>query len=666
MAISNKTTAIKKQGLICAVLILLTSLVYWQTTKYGFVAYDDDTYIQDNPYVQAGLTFKGTAWAFTSTQTGNWHPMTWLSHMLDVEIYGLNPGSHHLTSLFLHLINTLLLYMILKNMTGAVWRSCFVAALFALHPLHVESVVWLSERKDLLSTFFWMLTIAGYIWYVKCPSLVRYLPVFLFFLLGLMAKPMLVTLPFVLLLLDVWPLGRLKSWKLNTKCSGRNTKKSKLPPQKNCKTDRHNAFIFSLILEKSPLFFLSAASCIVTFLVQKKAGAVGSLEVFPFSVRFANAVVSYCSYIAKMLWPSNLTVFYPHPEKIQWGFLAFSVVLLLALSTAAVHYARQKPYMLVGWLWYLGTLLPVVGLVQVGMQGRADRYTYIPLIGIFIIIAWAIPELTARLRYQQELLGASAIGIILLISAQTWQQAGYWKDSTTLFEHTLAITDNNYMAHNNYGLVLLWQGKYADAFKHINDALRIKPNYALSHYNLGFLYAKQGNINEALQHFYRAVRLNPRNEVFRNGLGEAFLRQGRLDEAIKQFEASVQIKPAYAAAWFNRGLALAGKGEIDDALTCYNEAVLLKPDFAEAHNNLGYVLINKKRLDEAISHIQEALRLKPAFHEAYNNMGVALMNQGRPKEAIEGFRAALRLKSDYPLAQTNLNNALKNQRNASN
>ncbi len=388
----DEAPIMRREILICLFLVLATLTVYWQVGNYEFVNFDDDKYIIENFHVQKGLTRDSVIWAFTATHVSNWHPLTWLSHMLDFQLYGLNPSGHHLTNVFFHLVNTLLLFLVLKLMTGALWRSGLVAALFAVHPLHVESVVWVAERKDVLSTLFWMLTLWAYLGYTKRPGVKRYLVILLAFALGLMAKPMLVTLPFVLLLLDYWPLKRIE---LGQSAIG-------LPAASQPSTiaNKPGAQAFRLLLEKTPMFVLAAVSSVVTFIVQKSGGAVGALETYPFKIRMANALLSYVIYLKKMIWPQNLAVFYPHPgQSLPMWQAAGAGLLLVVVSIAVIRAGRRYPYLPVGWLWYVGTLVPVIGLVQVGDQAMADRYTYVSLIGLFIVVAWGVPDVARSWRY---------------------------------------------------------------------------------------------------------------------------------------------------------------------------------------------------------------------------------------------------------------------------
>ena len=443
----NQHAPDKHRGtIIYPLLIAVTLAAFWQVRDHEFVHYDDDKYVMENPHVPTGLTRESIKWAFTATHASNWHPLTWLSHMLDCQLYGLNPRGHHVSSLLFHAANTVLLFLVLRRMTGALWKSAFVAALFAIHPLHVESVAWVAERKDVLSTLFWMLTMLAYLRYVEKPTIQRYLPVLMLFALGLMAKPMLVTLPFVLLLMDYWPLGRLDNGLSVTR-------------------DRLKRY-WGLVREKLPLFALTAISCVVTFLVQRHGGAMPDLEWLPLDVRIANALVSYAKYIGKMLLPRHLAVLYPYPSgTLPLWQLAGAVFLLMYVSVMVFRSRQRYPYLAVGWAWYVGTLVPTIGIVQVGKQALADRYTYVPLIGLFIIIAWGVPDLVARWcvvsswRRRRILLAVSATASILALMTCTWFQVGRWRDRISLYTHALRVTSNNATIHNNLGNALLAEGK---------------------------------------------------------------------------------------------------------------------------------------------------------------------------------------------------------------
>ncbi len=516
---------VRTDVLVGLLLCLITLVVYWQVMDHGFITYDDDKYVTKNPYIQKGLTIESITWAFTTMSASNWHPLTWISHMLDYQLFGLNPGWHHLTSLFIHLANTLILFFALKRMTDALWRSAFVAGLFALHPLHVESVAWVAERKDVLSTFFGLLTLWGYARYIERPGAVRYLLPLVFFVLGLMAKPMVVTLPFVLLLLDYWPLKRFQlghsgGWRL--------------------------------ILEKVPFFVFTTVSCIVTYIAQQGGGAVISSDVYPFTVRVANALVSYIGYIGKMIWPSNLALLYPHPQTLPGWQVAGACLLLVCISLLALKNVSRRPYFIVGWLWYLGMLVPVIGLVQVGAQAMADRYTYMPLVGIFIVVGWGASDLVAQWRFKKAGLSISAGTILLALTTVTVSQLGYWKDSITLFERSLNVTKNNYIMHNNLGVELKNKGRIAEAIHHYEASLSINADgYADAHNNYANIIAGQGRVAEAIRHYSDALRINPGNADVHNNLGVALFRSGDIEGAMFNFREAIRIRPDLSEAHHN-------------------------------------------------------------------------------------------------------------------
>jgi predicted TPR repeat methyltransferase len=546
-----KTLHIRHDLLVCLILVAITLAVYWQVGSHDFQYYDDSLNITENPHVQAGLTWQGIIWAFTTTHTSNWQPLTWLSHMVTYEMYGLHAGGHHVINLQLHIFNALLLFVILKKMTRTLWRSAFVAALFAVHPLHVESVAWVTERKDVLSTFFWFTTMWAYLCYVGYPGLTRYLLVLVSFSLGLMAKPMLVTLPFVLLLMDYWPLGRFQV--------GHNGQE----PKKFIGF-RHKVLSFPrLVLEKVPLFALAAGSCIVTFLAQRSGGSVPSLGKLPLDIRIANALVSYVSYMRKTIWPAELGVFYPHRGMPPgWKVLACAG-FLLTVTLAVIWARRKRPYLPVGWLWYVGTLVPVIGLVQVGEQAMADRYTYVPLIGLFIMVAWGVPELVARWRYQRPLVAVSAGVAMSSLGICAYSQVGHWANATALFQRAVNVTTNNYVAQFNLGLALAKQGRLTEAISHYSEALRINPAWAEAHNMLGNALAGQGNLQQAVFHYSEALRINPAMAEAHNNLGLALKMLGRVEEAVPHFREALRIKPDYRHARDNLGAVLATKEEVD-------------------------------------------------------------------------------------------------------
>ena len=507
--------------IICLLIIIATLAVYWQIQEHEFINFDDNEYIYENEHVQQGITLEGTIWAFTAYHSNNWHPLTWLSHMLDVELFGLNPGWHHLINLFLHITNTLLLYFVLRFMTGSIWKSGFVAALFALHPLHVESVAWASERKDVLSTFFWMLTLLGYFWYVKRPLLVRYVLVGLFFILGLLSKPMVVTLPFVLLLLDYWPLKRL--------------------PFESEKAIQWRK-VSGLLWEKMPFFFFIPISAYFTYSAQTKGGVVKTLELFSLGARISNALVAYVNYILKMFFPFKLAVIYPHPGIYSWWQIVGAGFFIMLITVFAVRSMKNKPYFITGWLWFLGTLIPVIGLVQVGMQSMADRYTYIPYIGLFIIIAWGVPDLTRRFRYKRFWLPITALLILLTFMGITWNQVGYWVNSETLYKHSINITSNNFIFHALLGRALLDEGGRTDeGIEHYFKAVRIYPDYLEAHHNLAIALDDEGRTDEAIYHYLETLRIDPDFSEGYNNLGIAYIHKGDKNSAIACFRKAVQL-----------------------------------------------------------------------------------------------------------------------------
>jgi protein O-mannosyl-transferase len=601
---------------ICIGLIAVNLFIYAGVWSFDFVNYDDPGYF-DNSYVGAGLTWQGVSWALRTGSMYNWHPLTWLSYMLDVQLFGLHPAVLHTTNLLIHIANTLLLFIVLYQMTGMAGRSSFVAAMFAAHPLHVESVAWISERKDVLSTLFWMLTLLAYVWYVRQPRANRYLLLFGCLALGLMAKPMLVTLPFVLLLLDFWPLRR---WQ---------------PGEKSTSAVR-------LVVEKVPLVALSAASSVVTFMVQKESGAVARLDLFPMSQRLQNMFIAYAEYIGKMLWPSRLSAFYVYySEMPAWWTIA--ALALIIVSVLAIKAAGKYPFVPVGWFWYLGTLVPVIGLVQVGLQSMADRYTYVPSIGLFIVVAWGLPEISAIRPYRNTLLPPAA-GLALFLCAVTARaQTQYWSNTQVLWDHALEVTSNNYVAQNNLGGFLKEIGKPADALPHYQEAVRLKPDYADAHNNMGTVLAALGKPEQAIESYNEALRLDPELAAGHQNLGIAMENLGRLDEARAHLSEAIRLKPDFANAHNGLASLFFRQGKIDEAIAEYSEAVRLRPDFSDAHSNLGAALLRKDRIDEAVGHFSAALRINPNLPDAHYNLGVVYSVQGKVAEAVREFSEVLRI-----------------------
>jgi Flp pilus assembly protein TadD len=579
----------RRSILVC---VSLAVAVFWALSgvqNHEFVNFDDGKYVTENAIVQNGLTWENLVWALTSTHFSQWHPLTWLSHMLDCQLYGLNAGGHHFTNLLLHTANTLLLFLVLQGMTGAVWRSAFVAALFGLHPLHVEPVAWVAGRKDVLSTFFWMLVLGFYLRYSQAPGFSRYVPVLLCFILGLMAKQMLVTLPFVLLLLDYWPLNRFQSVQ-SVSAINPQIRESENPNRKKLRA-------VVLLLEKGPLLGIAVVASIVAFVAQHHGGATKSLALLPVEVRLENAIVSYAIYIGKTIWPRNLAVFYPHPGSTIPGWqVATAGLLLVLISVFVIRESRKRPYFPVGWLWYVGTLVPVIQLIQVGDHAMADRYTYVPLIGLFIMMAWGLADMLATWPRGRTLLATLTVAILLSLNIGSQLQTQHWRDSAALFEHALHVTSENHVAHTNLGVAL----------------------------------ADQGNLDRAIWHYSQAVIIEPAYVGARLNLASALAEQGKLLEAIVQYSEVLRIKPDYADAHFNMGNTLVRHGELGKAITHYSEALRIKPDDPETHNNLGIALSAQERTAEAVAHFREALRIQPDFPEARHNLSIVLQETTEP------------------------------------
>jgi protein O-mannosyl-transferase len=626
-----------------AVLVLLILGAFWSAIQNGFVGFDDPIYVTANPHVQAGLNWDSIEWAFRTFEAGNWHPLTWLSHMLDAQLFGMGPRGHHLSSILLHLVNTLLLFAVLRQLIGVFWTSFLVAVFFGVHPLRVESVAWVSERKDVLSTLFFMLTLWSYARYCQltletgkseagAPRLrsrapLLYVLALLSFALGLMSKPMLVTLPFLLLLLDYWPLNRFQ-------VSG----------------------FRRLFLEKIPFLVLTIAASTVTFLAQKSSGAI--IASVPLAQRLSNALVSYCRYLEKIFWPAKLAVFYPPVAAWPLHTVFLAGLLIASVTVLAVLTRRAYPWLFVGWFWFLGTLVPVIGFVQAGEQSMADRYSYIPSIGVLLIVFCALARLVLYPRPHRAVLPlAAALGLAAatVLVGLTARQIGYWKTTERLFRHALAVTENNYLAHNNLGTALDQQGRLTDARDEFELSLNAKPSYAEAHHNLGVVLAEQGHFDEAISHYLAALRLRPRYPEAHNSLGILLQKQGRLDDAITEFAAAVALKPAYADAHENLGVALGNAGRVPESIVEFQNVIRLQPASTDAHNNLGAALERQGRLDEAVREYKEAVRLKPDYARAHFNLGVGLTRQGQIDSAISEFQLALRLKPDYAAARTNLN-----------
>ncbi len=631
--------------IICILLSALVLAIYWKVQYHEFINYDDGRYITQNKHVKSGLSKENFIWAFTHSHSANWHPITWLSHMLDSHFYGLNPNGHHLTSLGLHIANSLLLFLVLCRMTGEVWKSCFVASLFAFHPINIESVAWTSERKSVLSTLFWLLTTWAYINYVQKQNFARYSIVFLFFILGLMSKPMLVTLPFVFLLLDYWPLNRFK-----------------ISPANKASQIKNN--LLNLFFEKIPLLFLVVGSCTITLIAQKSWGAVVSLETVPLMSRISNALVSYLKYLEKMVWPKKFSIFYPYPTDgfILWKVL-MSGLVLITITFISIRLIKKAPYLAVGWFWYLGTLIPVIGLVQVGQQAMADRYAYVPLIGIFIIIAWGLPELLAEWRYKKKVLSLLVGILIPTLMIITWIQVGHWKNSITIFQHAINITDKKYPSfvavYNNLGVVLIEQMKFEEAVTNLEKAVELQPNYSEAYNNLGYALGELNRFSEANIHYKKAIRLKPDYAEAHNNLANSLSKKPNFKQAIIHYKKAIQFKPEYSEAYFNLGVVLNKWNHSEEAIPHLEEAIRLEPNFFQAHLTLGNILILKDNFERAKYHLEKTIKIDPNNAIAHNSLGSIWGQQGNLKKAIAHFNTSLKVNPFYKEAHLNLGTALE-------
>jgi tetratricopeptide (TPR) repeat protein len=684
-------------SIICLLLAIITLLVFWPVHRFEYVNYDDRDYVTANKHVETGLNVQNIIWAFRESHSANWHPLTWLSHMVDVSVFGKNPGPAHLVNLAFHITNTLLLFILLRRLTQLTWAGTLVAALFALHPLHVESVAWIAERKDVLSGMFFMLTLLSYGNYAKsadsqlilgkddAPGAPRhfyqlsrtlagsifrngwYTLSLLCFGFGLMSKPMLVTLPFVLLLLDFWPLQRFAG----------------------ASTPSRRAL---LVLEKFPFFVLSAGSALVTFLVQRQGGAIASLARSPLPARLANALVSYARYLEKTIWPTNLATPYPPGRHWPLGIVFAAGLLLLVLSLVSWKMRTKRPYITVGWFWFIGTLVPVIGLIQVGEQAMADRYMYLPSLGLFIMLAWALQEISAQLSLPALLNVSIAALAFLGLSLRTRNQLVHWQNSETLFRHTITVSPNNWVAHynlanylddaghfdeaiknylmaleidpgnrdplNNIGWDLAAKGDYYGAITYFQKALQAQPNFFQAHYNIGKAYEKLGKLNEASEHYRQVLVARPDHVEALNSLASAMSSRAAFSESLPFYEASLKVNPKAPLIQYDYANALAKVGRTDEAIEHYRATIHLKPDHAQAYNDLGIALARKGRIDEAIAQLRLAVKHKPNDPSFLCNLGKLLFSQHKTDEAIQLYRQAIKNNSEYVDAHNALGSAL--------
>ena len=626
-------------AIVCVFLIAITWFVFGQTVRYDFVNYDDDNYVYANPLISSWLTVSGAIHAFSGKHAGNWHPLTTLSHMLDCQLWGSNAGGHHFTNIVLHTIAVVLLFLVLLQMTGALWRSAFVAAVFAIHPLRVESVAWISERKDVLSAVFFMLTLGLYVRYVRYSSVGRYLAVASAFALGLMCKPTLVTVPLVLLLLDYWPLKRFAG---------------------ESSTRR-------LILEKIPLLALSAAGAGATLWAHEKS--IIPIEQIPFMWRVGNGLVACLIYIKQMIWPARLAVFYTHPTRTLpvWE-IGLAIVMIGIVSAGAIALRHKRAYLVTGWFWYLIMLLPVIGLIQVGSQAHADRYTYLSQIGLYILLAWAVTDICRasvsdanrkepafrRNALQRRILGVTASVAIILLAWCAHIQASYWRNGESLWSHAIAVTSDNFVAHAGLGQFQLDHGRLDEAIDQLQIALNIAPKYPMARTNLGIALTQKGRIDEAIANLQTVLEDYPNDAKAHFNLGNALAKTGDSQSAIAAYEKALSIQSPYPSAHYNLGMALDDSGRIDEAIAHYQEAVQEDPHFAEAYYLLGNDLFRTSRIDDAIAAYGRALQSRPVYPEVENNIGLALLNEGRPGEAIAHWEHAVANESDFVAALNNL------------
>ena len=621
---------------VCVFLVLLVIAVFGQTVRFGFVNYDDPDYVYENPVVEKGLTLNGAAWALTYGEIGHWHPLTWLSHMADCQVYGLWAGGHHLTNVALHAVAVVLLFLVLREMTGKLWRSAFVAAVFAIHPLRAESVAWIAERKDVLSGVFFMLTLWVYVRYTRQPSRGHYVGMTLLCGLGLLSKNTLVTLPFVLLLLDYWPLDRMK------------------PPAgvELAGSRKVGAPIWRLVKEKIPLFLLSAGSCVVTALVPEKIPVVHQL---PAWLRVENALTSYVTYLWQMVFPAGLANPYSYPSygASLWQAAA-AFVLLAAISVVVVVRRERRPYLLMGWLWYLGMMVPMIGIVQISYYAHADRYTYLPEIGLAMAGTWAVAEWSVRWKHRRLVVGCLMAVISGALMACAYTQTSYWKDSVTLWQRALARTSGNNFAAYNLAIALHDLGRLDEAVVYYQKALEMNTNDFQAECSLGTTLMEQRQTDNAIACFQKALEIQPDYAKASCNLGNALLQQGHTDKAIECFQRALQIKPDYAKAHYDLGNVLFDQGHLDEAVGHYQKALETEPGFVEARFNLGNALLNLGHFDEAAAHYKKILELKPGYVGARNNLGTALMQTGRTKEAMDEYRKALETQPNNVDALNNL------------
>lgn len=630
---------ISDQKIILAVYLCLavfTAAVYWQVGNFDFINFDDTAYVTENTRVQSGLSLENIRWAFTTTDAEFWHPLTWLSLLLDFEIYGLKAGGFHITNLILHILASLLLFWFVSRSSGTVWRSAFVAAFFALHPVHVESVAWVAERKDTLSAFFFMLTLCSYVYYTEKPGMIRYVVSLLCFVCGLMSKSMLVTLPVILILIDFWPLGRI--------------------------TDRQTGFKTSRILsipvwqirEKLPFFMLSGIFAILTVMAQD----VVNSPTWPLGQRAANAVVGLATHVINIVLPHHLGIFYPFDSQIPITKIILALLFLIAISIAAIYFIKKAPFIFTGWLWFIFMLLPVIGIIPLGKHSIADRYTYLASIGISFILAWGAPAIFKSEILRKKVLPAVGIVYMAALAIFTWIQCSYWQNNFVLYHHTLNVTQNNAMVRYNLAHAYIMNGEYAEAKKHLLEAVRINPRHDDYHANLGGIYMKERDFDKAVYHFREGLKINDGNAVIHCNLGATLADTGKTAEAIEHYKKAIELNPDYSEAYYRFGSVLMKLGKMDEAAEKFRLALLADPDHPGAHSYMADICIKQGKIKEAIGHNREILRIAPDNLSALNNLGAHHSMQGQYDESIGYYRRALDLSPNNPEIVFNIGRVL--------
>jgi Tfp pilus assembly protein PilF len=625
-------------------LTLACLAIYGQTAGFGFINLDDNLYVYENAHVLSGLNADSIKWAFTEFHAANWHPLTWISHMADVSLFGVNAGAHHATNIVFHILNSLLTFAVFRRLTGDFWKSAVVAALFAVHPAHVESVAWVSERKDMLSTMFWLITMFAYVKYAETKeekerkpgnAAIFYVLTLVFFAFGLMSKPMLVTLPFVLLLCDYWALERLKTLK----------------------------DIPRLVLEKTPFFVLSAASSFITIIAQKSEGAVQTLDQLPLEMRLTNAITAYAQYVVMLFYPANLAVWYPYKKDVPMWQTAGAVILILLITAFCLQQMKRRKYLLMGWLWFLGTLVPVIGIVQVGAQSMADRYTYVPYIGLFVMLAWGADEIFERFGWQKALVPIFAAAI-LVFGFLSFKQASLWRNNETLYRHTLAVTERNFLISHNLCNNLLLQERLEEAAELCRAAIEYNPVYTSAHNTFGVINVKLQRYEEAIENFKKAMSLTPNNPLIYTNIAVPLAHLGRTDEAYEylqkasRFRNSKDVNPeVVATAYNNLAEAFMKQKQPGKAARALEKVLEILPSRADIRGNYAFALFIDNRLEEAQKQIEETLRQVPNQPEPYNTYGLILLALNKRDEAVKQFEKALELNPDYAAAKENLQKA---------